>query len=83
MAIPLLEDHTFTNNIYTKRQIVRNNISRLNQYRNTQEYITITHTLRKECVDILEFNIRVLDRLNDLIKGLEQITFDFNDIEFK
>ena len=83
MILPTIESHLRTSNIYVQRQITRDNISRIQNFRWSKEYKTLNHKHRREFTNQLIALHNLLKQLNMKIEKIEQTSFPFgNPIPF-
>lgn len=77
MEIPKVKSHLTTSNVYVQRQIVRDNIARLSNFKHSKDYLLLDFTKRREIEDLLLPLTSLAVKLDKKIREMEQLSFPF------
>lgn len=80
MEIPRIKSHLTTSNVYVQRLIVRDNISKLSNFKHSKYYLLLDFTKRKEIEDLLFSLTSLVVKLDKKIRDMEQLSFPFGGI---
>ena len=72
-----INTHLRTSNIYVQRQIVRDNISRLSNFKHSKDYLLLDFTRKKYIDDMLFAQTSLVVKLDKKIRQMEQLSFPF------
>lgn len=72
-----INTHLRTSNIYVQRQIVRDNINRLSNFKHSKDYLLLDFTRRKYIEDMLFAQTSLVVKLDKKIREIEQLSFPF------
>lgn len=72
-----INTHLRTSNIYVQRQIVRDNISRLSNFKHSKNYLLLDFSKRKYVEDMLFAQTNLVVKLDKKIRDFEQLSFPF------
>lgn len=77
MTLPKINTHLRTSNMYVQRQIVRDNIARLSNFKHSKYYLLLDFPRRKFIEDMLFAQTNLVVKLDKKIRDFEQLSFPF------
>lgn len=77
MEIPNIKSHLTTSNVYVQRQIVRDNIARLSNFKHSKYYLMLDFPRRKYVEDMLFTLTALVVKFDKKIREMEQLSFPF------
>ena len=77
MELPKIKSHLSTSNVYVQRLIVRDNISKLSNFKYSKYYLLLDFTRKKYIDDMLFAQTNLVVKLDKKIRQIEQLSFPF------
>ena len=75
-----INTHLRTSNIYVQRQIVRDNIARIKNFKDSKNWLALSFQQRSYYKKMLFAQTNLVVKLNKKIREIEQLSFPFGGI---